>query len=135
MSYIVKNQEPKKDDRFALEGLSINQKVTKYQELVKNFTNIKNKHKEEINIIREIKKNSESVSKFKLDEMQKKMKNEIFRLSEECKRHNETQKVETQKVRNQIGFVEDTFKEISKVLKDILDRVTVIEANIGPSKK
>jgi hypothetical protein len=134
MSYIVKSQEPTNDDRFNLEQLSINQKVSKYQELHKSFVGVKNKHKEEINIIREIKKNSESVSKFKLDEMQKKMRNEIFRLSEECKRHNETQKSETQKVKNQIGFVEDTFKEINKVLKDILERVVVLEANIGPSK-
>ncbi len=135
MSYLIKNQEnQKREDRYYTESLTVTQKVNKYTDLLNDFKETKNKHKADINTIKELKKNSESVSKFKLDEMQKKMRNEMYRLSEECRKHNDSQKGEVGKIKNQINIIEDTCRNINKALKELLDRVIILEANLGPNK-
>jgi hypothetical protein len=135
MSYLIKNQENQKhEDRYKTENLTITQKVNKYTDLLNELKEVKNKHKVDINTIKELKKNSESVSKFKLDEMQKKMRNEMFRLSEECRKHNDSQKGEVVKIKNQINIIENTCTNINKALKELLERVIILEANLGPNK-
>ncbi len=135
MSNYLKNQEDEKqEDRYNTADLTITQKVNKYTDLLNDLKEIKSKHKVDINTIKELKKNSESVSKFKLDEMQKKMRNEMYRLSEECRKHNDSQKSEVIKIKNQISIIEDTCRNINKALKELLERVIVLEANLGSNK-
>jgi len=63
---------------------------------------LKSNHKNELVDLKALKNSSQNVLQFKLDEMIKKMKNEIYRLQEESRRHEESQRNENQKIQNHI---------------------------------
>lgn len=76
---------------------------------------------------------SVSLINLKLDEMTKKMKNEIFRINEESRRHNESQTTEIKKIESQIKYIDDRCKDFSKKLKECLERVQSLESGFGTS--
>jgi hypothetical protein len=133
MSHIIKNQEVKKhEDRYNTATMSIQEKTKKYDEKIKSMKDMKAIHKTEISNLKALKISSQNVLQFKLDEMTKKMKNEIYRLSEEARRHEESQKNENNKIQNQINYIRENCEGLDKALKEILDRVISLEKTLGP---
>ena len=70
-----------------------------------------------------IRTSSQNVLQFKLDETTKKMRNDINRLREEAKRHEESQKNENLKIKNQIKYLKENCQGLSAALKEILEKV------------
>jgi hypothetical protein len=118
MSHIIKNQEiKKKDNRYDTSHKSLLGKVTVYEKKLSEFKNLKAVHKTEVATLRTLKVSTQNVLQFKLDEMTKKMKNEIYRLSEEAKRHEESQKNENSKIQVQIDYIKENCESLDKALK------------------
>ena len=103
---------------------------------------MKNIHKNKVCEIKALKTSSQNVLQFKLDEMTKKMKNEIYRLQEESRRHEESQKNEDQKINNHINYLKENCDGLDKAFKGIVnsfkcefryfDRVVFLEKTLGP---
>ncbi len=81
-------------------------------------------------MIRDLKVSSKNVLQFKLDEMTKKMKNEIYRLQEESRRHEESQKNEDQKINNHINYLRENCDGLDKAFKG---KITIISRYIRKS--
>lgn len=135
MSHIIKHQEIKKqEDRYNTSNMSISDRSWFYEKKLKEMKTVKGQHKVEIQNLKALKSSSVNVLQFKHDEMKKKMKNEIFRLSEEAKRHEESQRIENAKITNQINYIEENCEGLDKALKEILERVVNLEKILGPNK-
>lgn len=133
MSHIIKNQEIKKhEDKYKTSTMSIMAKTVFYEKKLDETKKLRNFHKGEIYTLRALKNSSQNVLQFKLDEMTKKMKNEIYRLSEEARRHEESQKNENGKIQNQINYIKENCEGLNKALREILDRVISLEKTLGP---
>jgi len=79
----------------------------------------KQTHKARYGEIKALKTSSQNVLQFKLDEMTKKMKNEIYRLQEESRRHEDSQKNEDQKINNHINYLKENCDGLDKAFKGI----------------
>lgn len=135
MSHILRNQDVKiHDDRYQTSTLSVLKKSVIYEEKLKEMKTVKGTHKSEISNLKALKSSSQNVLQFKKDEMEKKMKNEIYRLSEEARRHEESQKNENNKIQNQVNYIRENCDGLGKALKEILDRVINLEQTLGPPK-
>lgn len=134
MSHILKNQDQKEHkDRYGTSSLNILDKTAFYEKKILELKSVKMQHKAEIVNLRALKTSSQNVLQFKLDEMTKKMKNEIFRLNEEARRHEESQRNENNKIQNQVNYIKENCDGLGKALKEILDRVLLLEKTLGPS--
>lgn len=106
----------KSNDHYNTAGLPVLQKVDFYESKVAEIKVLKNNHKTEIQTIRSVKNSTQNVLNFRLDEITKKMKSEIFRLSEESRRHEDSQKNENQKIQNQINYISENCEGLDKLL-------------------
>ena len=106
----------KNNDYYNTANLPVLQKVEFYENKVAEIKVMKNNHKTEIQTIRSVKNSTQSVLNFRLDEVTKKMKSEIFRLSEESRRHEDSQKNENQKIQNQINYISENCEGLDKLL-------------------
>ena len=76
--HIIKNQEiVEKVDRYNTGNMSISEKLLFYDKKLREMQKIKNEHKNELSNLKSLKTSSVNVLQFKLDEMTKKMRNEI----------------------------------------------------------
>ena len=97
--HIIKNQEiVEKVDRYKTGNLSISEKLLFYDKKLREMQKVKNDHKNELANLKSLKTSSVNVLQFKLDEMTKKMRNEITRLSQEESRHEESQVNESKRI-------------------------------------
>src|SRR5690348_8189599 len=120
MSHILKHQELKKHvDRYKTNSLSIMQKCTVYEKKISEFKILEQGHKSEVTNLKALDASSLNVLNFKLDEMTKKMKNEIYRIKEESRRHDESQKSENNKIQNQINYIKENCDGLGRALKEI----------------
>ena len=142
MSSITKNnlQKGKKPEaktkisNYPTQNMSLGQRIKFYDKKLKDFEEEKVTHKSNINNLKLMKNSFVNISQFKLDEMSKKMKNEITRLGQEQSRHEESQINESKKIQAQIDFLTETNLTISKVLDEFLNRVVNLESSLGPPK-
>lgn len=130
----IKKSENRVNRYPQLQGQSIGQKIAFYDKKLKDYETQKIEHKNRINNIKLLKSSFVNISQFKLDEMSKKMKNEITRLGQEQSRHEESQANESKKIQAQVDFLRDTNNTITKVLDLFLQRVVALEQNLGPPK-
>lgn len=128
-----KGNEPK-TNKYQTQGLSLGQKIQFYDKKLKEYGEERNVHKTKINNLKLMKNSFVNISQFKLDEMSKKMKNEITRLSQEQARHEESQANESKKIQAQVDFLTETNQTITKVLDEFLARVVNLESSLGPPK-
>jgi hypothetical protein len=112
-------------------SLSIAAKVSLYESKFIEIKKSCTEHASKKASIKTTESASQNVANFKLDEMTKKMKNEIFRIQEESRRHNESQLTENTKIENQINHIKEKCKKFSKALKEFLDRVQNLEKSLG----
>lgn len=118
MSHIIKNQEKKeKDDRYKTDNLALMSKANIYEKKINELKQERLNHKNELNNLRALKASSKNVLKFKLGEMEKKMKNEIYRLNEEVKRHEEAQKSENTKIQVHVNYIKENCEGLNQALK------------------
>lgn len=131
--HILKHQEvKKKEDKYNTANLSVTGKTIEYEKKLNQLKHVRNHHKGEVANLKALHTSSLNVLNFKLDEMTKKMKNEIYRLSEESRRHEESQKSENTKISNQINYIQENCDGLNKALKEILERVINLEKSLGP---
>ncbi len=116
ISFHNDNFKTNKSDHYNTSNLTILQRVEFYDNKLEEIKNLKNNHKVEIQTIRSVKNSTQNVLQFRLDEVTKKMKNEIFRLSEESRRHEESQTNENQKIQNQINYISENCDGLDKLL-------------------
>lgn len=128
------NQKEDKLNRYPTQNLSLGQKIVFYDKKLKEYDDEKAVHKSKINNLKLMKNSFVNISQFKLDEMSKKMKNEITRLNQEQSRHEESQVNESKKIQAQVDFLSETNSTITKVLNEFLKRVETLEATLGPPK-
>ncbi len=132
MSHKNKTGKEKNElDRYKTAAMPLTQKVIFYENKLSEIKTTKQGHKSEITNLKAIRTSSQNILNFKLDETTKKMKNEIYRLSEESKRHEDFQKNENSKVQNQINFLKENCIGLKTAMKDILDRVIKLEKSLG----
>ena len=133
--HIIKNQEiVEKVDRYKTGNLSISEKLLFYDKKLREMQKIKNDHKNELSNLKSLKTSSVNVLQFKLDEMTKKMRNEITRLSQEESRHEESQVNESKRIQAQIDFLKENNETVTNVLDEFLARVVALEHALGPLK-
>ena len=133
--HIIKNQEiVEKVDRYKTGNLSISEKLLFYDKKLREKQKIKNDHKNELSNLKSLKTSSVNVLQFKLDEMTKKMRNEITRLSQEESRHEESQVNESKRIQAQIDFLKENNETLTNVLDEFLARVVALEHALGPLK-
>ncbi len=133
--HIIKNQEiVEKVDRYKTGNLSISEKLLFYDKKLREMQKIKNDHKNELSNLKSLKTSSVNVLQFKLDEMTKKMRNEITRLSQEESRHEESQVNESKRIQAQIDFLKENNETLTNVLDEFLARVVALEHALGPLK-
>lgn len=133
--HIIKNQEiVEKVDRYKTGNLSISEKLLFYDKKLREMQKIKNDHKNELANLKSLKTSSVNVLQFKLDEMTKKMRNEITRLSQEESRHEESQVNESKRIQAQIDFLKENNETLTNVLDEFLARVVALEHALGPLK-
>jgi hypothetical protein len=133
MSHILKNwNETKHEDKYNTASLSIMQKSSVYDRKLQELKGTEQFHKEEVANLKALDSSSLNVLNFKLDEMTKKMKNEIYRIKEEARRHDESQKSENNKIQNQINHIKENCDGLGRALREILDRVVNLEKTLGP---
>ena len=133
--HIIKNQEiVEKVDRYKTGNLSISEKLLFYDKKLREMQKIKNDHKNELSNLKSLKTSSVNVLKLKLDEMTKKMRNEITRLSQEESRHEESQVNESKRIQAQIDFLKENNETLTNVLDEFLARVVALEHALGPLK-
>lgn len=106
----------KNNDYYHTANIPVLARVDFYENKVAEIKGLKNNHKAEIQTIRSVKNSTQNVLQFRLDEVTKKMKNEIFRLSEESRRHEDSQKNENQKIQNQINYISENCDGLDKLL-------------------
>ena len=133
--HIIKNQEiVEKVDRYKTGNLSISEKLLFCDKKLREMQKIKNDHKNELSNLKSLKTSSVNVLQFKLDEMTKKMRNEITRLSQEESRHEESQVNESKRIQAQIDFLKENNETLTNVLDEFLARVVALEHALGPLK-
>ena len=133
--HIIKNQEiVEKVDRYKTGNLSISEKLLFYDKKLREMQKVKNDHKNELANLKSLKTSSVNVLQFKLDEMTKKMRNEITRLSQEESRHEESQVNESKRIQAQIDFLKENNEALTNVLDEFLARVVALEHALGPLK-
>ena len=133
--HIIKNQEiVEKVDRYKTGNLSISEKLLFYDKKLREMQKIKNDNKNELSNLKSLKTSSVNVLQFKLDEMTKKMRNEITRLSQEESRHEESQVNESKRIQAQIDFLKENNETLTNVLDEFLARVVALEHALGPLK-
>ena len=133
--HIIKNQEiVEKVDRYKTGNLSISEKLLFYDKKLREKQKKKNEHKNEVSNLKSLKTSSVNVLQFKLDEMTKKMRNEITRLSQEESRHEESQVNESKRIQAQIDFLKENNETLTNVLDEFLARVVALEHALGPLK-
>ena len=133
--HIIKNQEiVEKVDRYKTGNLSISEKLLFYDKKLREMQKVKNDHKNELANLKSLKTSSVNVLQFKLDEMTKKMRNEITRLSQEESRHEESQVNESKRIQAQIDFLKENNETLTDVLDEFLARVVALEHALGPLK-
>ena len=133
--HIIKNQEiVEKVDRYKTGNLSISEKLLFYDKKLREMQKLKNDHKNELANLKSLKTSSVNVLQFKLDEMTKKMRNEITRLSQEESRHEESQVNESKRIQAQIDFLKENNETLTNVLDEFLARVVALEHALGPLK-
>ena len=133
--HIIKNQEiVEKVDRYKTGNLSISEKLLFYDKKLREMQKIKNDHKNELSNLKSLKTSSVNVLQFKLDEMTKKILNEITRLSQEESRHEESQVNESKRIQAQIDFLKENNETLTNVLDEFLARVVALEHALGPLK-
>ena len=133
--HIIKNQEiVEKVDRYNTGNMSISEKLLFYDKKLREMQKIKNEHKNELSHLKYLKTSSVNVLQFKLDEMTKKMRNEITRLSQEESRHEESQVNESKRIQAQIDFLKENNETLTNVLDEFLARVVALEHALGPLK-
>ena len=133
--HIIKNQEiVEKVDRYKTGNLSSSEKLLFYDKKLREMQKIKNDHKNELSNLKSLKTSSVNVLQFKLDEMTKKMRNEITRLSQEESRHEESQVNESKRIQAQIDFLKENNETLTNVLDEFLARVVALEHALGPLK-
>ena len=131
--HILKNQEiVVKPDRYKTANMSLSEKLMFYDKKLREFQRIKVEHKNELANLKSLKASSVNVLQFKLDEMTKKMRNEITRLSQEQSRHEESQANESKRIQAQIDFLKENNETLTNVLDEFLARVVNLEKSIGP---
>ena len=118
-------------DRYNTSPLNLMQKTEFYENKISELKNLKQVHKTEVANIKAIRTSSQNVLQFKLDETTKKMRNEINRLREEAKRHEESQRNENMKIKNQIKYLKENCQGLSAALKEILEKVIKLENSLG----
>jgi len=118
-------------DRYRTQSLNILEKAEIYENKISDLKNIKQVHRTEVANIKAIRTSSQNVLQFKLDETTKKMRNEINRLREEARRHEDSQKNENLKIKNQIKYLKENCQGLSAALKEILDKVVRLEKSLG----
>ena len=69
-----------------------------------------------------------------MDEMTKKMRNEITKLKQEESRHEESQVNESKRIQAQIDFLKENNQQLTEVLDEFLTRVVNLEKALGPLK-
>ena len=133
--HIIKNQEiVEKVDRYKTGNLSISEKLLFYDKKLREMQKVKNDHKNELANLKSLKTSSVNVLQFKLDEMTKKMRNEITRLSQEESRHEESQVNESKRIQAQIDFLKENNETLTNVLDEFLARVVALEHALGTLK-
>ena len=133
--HIIKNQEiVEKVDRYKTGNLSISEKLLFYDKKLREMQKVKNDHKNELANLKPLKTSSVNVPQFKLDEMTKKMRNEITRLSQEESRHEESQVNESKRIQAQIDVLKENNETLTNVLDEFLARVVALEHALGPLK-
>ena len=133
--HIIKNLEiVEKVDRYKTGNLSISEKLLFYDKKLREMQKVKNDHKNELANLKSLKTSSVNVLQFKLDEMTKKMRNEITRLSQEESRHEESQVNESKRIQAQIDFLKENNETLTNVLDEFLARVVALEHALGPLK-
>ena len=101
---------------------------------MKEFLKIKAEHRSELGNLKSLKTSSVNVLQFKMDEMTKKMRNEINRLKQEESRHEESQVNESKRIQAQINFLKENNEQLTEVLDEFLARVVTLEKALGPLK-
>lgn len=127
----IYNQE----DRYGTKFFSFQAKLDFYQRKYNDFKDVKTNHKVEIQNLKNMKQSTQNVMDFKKEEINKKMKNEIFRLKEESKRHEESQTNENKKISEGCEGVQDLANANDDLLEEVLERVIYLERNLGPDLK
>ena len=123
-----------KVDRYLTANMSLSQKFSFYSQKLKEFQKIKGDHKNELQNLKSLKTSSVNVLQFKMDEMTKKMRNEITRLKQEESRHEESQVNESKRIQAQIDFLKENNQQLTEVLDEFLTRVVNLEKALGPLK-
>jgi seryl-tRNA synthetase len=123
-----------KVDRYLTANMSLSQKLSFYSQKLKDFQKIKGDHKNELQNLKSLKTSSVNVLQFKMDEMTKKMRNEITRLKQEESRHEESQVNESKRIQAQIDFLKENNQQLTEVLDEFLTRVVNLEKALGPLK-
>ena len=123
-----------KVDRYLTANMSLSQKLSFYSQKLKEFQKIKGDHKNELQNLKSLKTSSVNVLQFKMDEMTKKMRNEITRLKQEESRHEESQVNESKRIQAQIDFLKENNQQLTEVLDEFLTRVVNLEKALGPLK-
>jgi hypothetical protein len=120
------------DDIYGTRLMSFQGRFDFYQKKYFDMKETKLLHVGEIQNLRNMKRSTENVMDFKKEEINKKMKNEIFRLKEESKRHEESQANENKKIAEGCEGVQDLANANEDLLEEILERVIYLEKNLGP---
>ncbi len=123
------------EDRYGTKFFSFQAKLDFYQRKYNDFKEVKTNHKVEIQNLKNMKQSTQNVMDFKKEEINKKMKNEIFRLKEESKRHEESQTNENKKISEGCEGVQDLANANDDLLEEVLERVIYLERNLGPDLK
>ena len=123
-----------KVDRYLTANMSLSQKLSFYSQKLKEFQKIKGDHKNELQNLKSLKTSSVNVLQFTMDEMTKKMRNEITRLKQEESRHEESQVNESKRIQAQIDFLKENNQQLTEVLDEFLTRVVNLEKALGPLK-
>jgi len=131
----LKNQQTtQKVDRYNTANFSLSDKLIFYNQKMKEFLKIKAEHRTELGNLKSLKTSSVNVLQFKMDEMTKKMRNEINRLKQEESRHEESQVNESKRIQAQINFLKENNEQLTEVLDEFLNRVVNLEKALGPLK-
>ena len=134
MSFKPPIKNDAKVDRYLTANMSLSQKLSFYSQKLKEFQKIKGDHKNELQNLKSLKTSSVNVLQFKMDEMTKKMRNEITRLKQEESRHEESQVNESKRIQAQIDFLKENNQQLTEVLDEFLTRVVNLEKALGPLK-
>jgi len=131
-------------DRYGTKYLSFQNRLEFYQTKYNSLKETRVAHKAEIQNLKNMKQSTVNVMDFKKEEINKKMKNEIFRLKEESKRHEESQANENKKIGEGCEGVQELANANDDLLEgksllfyflEVKDRVVFLERHFGPDLK